>query len=429
MASNASSATTSSSTAGAIDSSAASLRSSQEVSTATGGIQAPCASISIPGVNIGVISSKSVDPSASTASSSNSAASFVAGGTRLPQAGAPAPPVTNQSLSNFLTNSSSSLFLSAGNQASKFPSSVAATEGSPPSSPRSSLSSFPSSFRDANSVIASSNTGNNKFAFPHSISLSGPPVAFPVLSVNPPLYPVTAATSSRSARNISTDYPLPQKFIEKEALLGTACSNVATQGSDTSLLEIPIFSSTDMASDSLADGQWELAVNSPEFKFSCSHFVAYKGFREKIHGHNYVVSLRIGGPVHKDGYIMDFSYMKAAVRAACKIHCLPYVLTFQRLNEFFLVPMKSDVMDITEEMESVCLRCEDGAEFKLPKSDCVYLPLAHSTAEELSWYIWNIIVSTVTVDYLKHRSIKWMEVSVSETSSQSAYFRRLIPPN
>ncbi|KAF8820535.1 6-pyruvoyl tetrahydrobiopterin synthase [Cardiosporidium cionae] len=413
MASNASS-TTTSSTTGVTDSSTSPLRPNQEASTVSTSIQTPSASISIPGINIGVISSKSLDPSAST-TSSNSSASFVGGGTRLPPVVTSAPSTANQSLSYFLSNASSGPLLNAGNQASKFPSSIAATEGSPPSSPRSSLSSFPSSYHDVNSGLASSNSGPNKLVFPPSISLSVTPAIFPPVSGISPLYPAAAATTCKNARNNSSDDQLAQKFIEKEISSSTNRSNAVMQGSDAHLQDLPMFSLAEGISDNYAEGQWELVVSSPEFKFSCSHFVAYKGFREKIHGHNYTVSLRLGGPVHKDGYIMDFSHMKAAVRAACK-----------RLNEFFLVPMKSDVLDITEDAQSVYLRCEDGSEFKLPKSDCVYLPLAHSTAEELSCYIWNVIVSTVTIDYLKHRNIKWVEVSVSETPQQAAYFRRPI---
>jgi hypothetical protein len=33
-------------------------------------------------------------------------------------------------------------------------------------------------------------------------------------------------------------------------------------------------------------------VNSENFKFSCGHFVAFKGFRERLHGHNYTMSVR-----------------------------------------------------------------------------------------------------------------------------------------
>jgi 6-pyruvoyl-tetrahydropterin synthase len=32
-------------------------------------------------------------------------------------------------------------------------------------------------------------------------------------------------------------------------------------------------------------------------KFSCAHFIAYDGFRERLHGHNYNLTLRLIGKV------------------------------------------------------------------------------------------------------------------------------------
>jgi len=38
-------------------------------------------------------------------------------------------------------------------------------------------------------------------------------------------------------------------------------------------------------------------VAKEDFKFSSSHFVAFDGFRERIHGHNYSCSVRLRGEV------------------------------------------------------------------------------------------------------------------------------------
>jgi len=39
-------------------------------------------------------------------------------------------------------------------------------------------------------------------------------------------------------------------------------------------------------------GFFEVSVSREDIKFHCAHFVAYKGFRERLHGHNY--TLRFG---------------------------------------------------------------------------------------------------------------------------------------
>ena len=40
----------------------------------------------------------------------------------------------------------------------------------------------------------------------------------------------------------------------------------------------------------------------------------------------------------------------------------------------------------------VTLRCQDGSFFSFPVGDCAMLPIAHSTSEELSAYIWQTII-------------------------------------
>ncbi|KAG3018563.1 hypothetical protein PC121_g19699 [Phytophthora cactorum] len=68
-------------------------------------------------------------------------------------------------------------------------------------------------------------------------------------------------------------------------------------------------------------------------KINAAHFIAYKGFREKLHGHNYHLAVTITEQVGSDGYVVDFRETKRISRVICK-----------DLNEFFLVPMKSDAL-------------------------------------------------------------------------------------
>ena len=42
---------------------------------------------------------------------------------------------------------------------------------------------------------------------------------------------------------------------------------------------------------------FDVFVAKEDFKFSSSHFVAYDGFRERLHGHNYSCSIRLKGEV------------------------------------------------------------------------------------------------------------------------------------
>lgn len=38
---------------------------------------------------------------------------------------------------------------------------------------------------------------------------------------------------------------------------------------------------------------FEVFVSKEDFKFNCAHFISFKGFRERLHGHNYRISIKV----------------------------------------------------------------------------------------------------------------------------------------
>ena len=165
---------------------------------------------------------------------------------------------------------------------------------------------------------------------------------------------------------------------------------------------------------------FEVAVSKDSFKFNAAHFVAYQGFRERLHGHNYKLLIRLLGSrtIGQDGYVLDFGELKAVAKRVCK-----------DLNEHFICPMYSDVITMTEDDngENVNLVCQDGAKFSFPKGDCAMLPIVHSTVEEIAIYCWGQILIGLNAKYLRKRGILTMEVTCSEATGQEAVFRMDIP--
>lgn len=49
-----------------------------------------------------------------------------------------------------------------------------------------------------------------------------------------------------------------------------------------------------------------------------SSAAAVQGGRERLHGHNYQVSVWLRGVVGDDGYVVDFGELKKVIRALCK---------------------------------------------------------------------------------------------------------------
>jgi len=166
---------------------------------------------------------------------------------------------------------------------------------------------------------------------------------------------------------------------------------------------------------------FEVYVSKDTFKFNAAHFVAFENYRERLHGHNYRVGVRLLGQrnIGADGYLIDFGNVKKAVKASCK-----------RLNERFLCPMHSNVLDIVVEDQQVRIACQvDGSTFSFPEQDCALLPIVHATTEEIAIYLYADILNILQADYLIQRQIHTMEVTVAEAPGQEATFRLAIPKN
>lgn len=165
---------------------------------------------------------------------------------------------------------------------------------------------------------------------------------------------------------------------------------------------------------------FEVYVSKDTFKFNAAHFVAFQGYRERLHGHNYRIGVRLLGrrQIGADGYLIDFGCVKDVCKKVCK-----------RINEHFLCPVHSDVLKITTENESVRIECADGTYFVFPAADCVMLPIFHATAEELAIYLYAEILNGLNADYLQKRGIHTMEIAVAEAIGQEATFRLEIPEN
>ena len=191
------------------------------------------------------------------------------------------------------------------------------------------------------------------------------------------------------------------------------------------------------SSQSLTPGTRSVTVRGEEFKFCCAHFVSYRGFRERLHGHNYTVEVDLGGPMSAtDGYVIDFGILKQSLRQTCK-----------SLNERIIVPTlsatlvityadsppgisdpesqfapcgNSDVDSTAGESGQVEIRCM-GSFFSFPKTDCALLPIRFSTAEELSTYVAGRLTADLAAD-IASRGIHTMTVRVYERPTQAASF-------
>jgi 6-pyruvoyltetrahydropterin/6-carboxytetrahydropterin synthase len=159
--------------------------------------------------------------------------------------------------------------------------------------------------------------------------------------------------------------------------------------------------------------EYRVVVAKDFLKFSAAHFIAYKGFREPLHGHNYQVSVAISGTVGPDGYVLDFGIVKDITRRVCG-----------ELDERVLVPARSDCLTVAREGASVVLVYEDGARFVFPETDVVMLPIVHASAEELAAYVLERLRAALREHEV--RGLTEIEVGVGEAPGQAAYVKETL---
>ena len=154
---------------------------------------------------------------------------------------------------------------------------------------------------------------------------------------------------------------------------------------------------------------FSIHVTNENLKFSAAHFIAYPGFREPLHGHDYQVGVRVEGNLAPTGYVLDFGLIKKLIRQITS-----------GLNERTIIPGNSDCLVIERVGDELSVLYGTD-HFVFPLSDVAILPIAHSSAEELARYIWTELHDALNaLDALSE--IISMEVSVAEGPGQSAVY-------
>jgi 6-pyruvoyl-tetrahydropterin synthase len=156
---------------------------------------------------------------------------------------------------------------------------------------------------------------------------------------------------------------------------------------------------------------FSIHVAKENLKFSAAHFIAYPGFREPLHGHNYQVGIKVEGRLASTGYVLDFGLIKKLTRQIV-----------ERLDEHTIIPSQSDCLEIRQQDGQVTVAYENDR-FVFPASDVALLPIMHSSAEELARFIWTELHCELTRrDALG--DVSAMEVSVAEGPGQAAIYRQ-----
>jgi len=155
---------------------------------------------------------------------------------------------------------------------------------------------------------------------------------------------------------------------------------------------------------------FSVAIGKEMLRFTAAHFIAFRGFREPLHGHTYQAQVTVSGPVGPDGYVVDFLVLKKVAEEECA-----------RLHFRTLLPGQSDCLTIEEDAQEVTVRCEDGTRFLFPRQDVCLLPLIHTSSEEIARYL--IARLRERLREARGNSIQTIEVLIEDIPGQTAVCR------
>ena len=133
-----------------------------------------------------------------------------------------------------------------------------------------------------------------------------------------------------------------------------------------------------------------LYIDKQSHKFSAAHYTIFSATeRERLHGHNYSVSVRIVAPMGDNGYAADYNVYKNRLAALC-----------DGLDEYLLLAGESPYQQIEEAGD--CYRVTFAEEQMLfLRSDSQVLPIRNATVEEFSYYLLQRLLEASADDDLR----------------------------
>ena len=152
--------------------------------------------------------------------------------------------------------------------------------------------------------------------------------------------------------------------------------------------------------------QLEIDGEYSGIRFSACHFIPMHDKCSRLHGHSYVVRLRLEGEIGDNGMLMDFVVLKKELRAM-----------MSSMDHRTLLPGKSKEVKIAEKDGSVeVITC--GKRYVFPSEDVVILDIPHTTAEEMAKMMVGQMIENVDFP----DNVKAVSIGLDEERGQTAWY-------
>ena len=142
-------------------------------------------------------------------------------------------------------------------------------------------------------------------------------------------------------------------------------------------------------------------------KFSACHFIPRHEKCSRLHGHSYILRLRLEGDIGDNGMVMDFVSLKKELRS--------YAVEFDHRT---LLPGKSELVRLTETDDSIEAVC-DGKRYVFPKMDVIILDVPTTTAEEMTKLMAERMVKNIEFP----KNVRSVSVGLDEERGQTAWYK------
>ena len=141
-------------------------------------------------------------------------------------------------------------------------------------------------------------------------------------------------------------------------------------------------------------------------RFSACHFIPRHEKCSRLHGHSYILRLRLDGDIGAEGMVMDFVVLKKELR------------TFiAELDHKTLLPGRSPDTKLTITETSVeAVSC--GKRYVFPREDVAILDIPTTTAEEMT----KMMTERMVKDVEFPSNVKKVSVGLDEERGQTAWY-------
>jgi 6-pyruvoyltetrahydropterin/6-carboxytetrahydropterin synthase len=147
-------------------------------------------------------------------------------------------------------------------------------------------------------------------------------------------------------------------------------------------------------------------IARPEHKFSCAHMTVFPdGTKERLHGHNYTIGLRLEVERVELAAMIPFAPVKAAIGDLCRAWKEHVLLASE--NPYFSLIRDDSELEIT-----LC-----GERYVFPRGDVLLLPIDNISVEALASHVASLLRDELTA--LGARAIA-LQVTIEESPGQGA---------